>query len=72
MRNVNPTLRTVTVDASMPVYEISSTDSSFTAVPFADWPEDPAGYIACPSNWCGVWLYVNDGEVTEIVEQYVP
>lgn len=30
VRNVNPTLRTVTVDASMPVYEISSTDSSFT------------------------------------------
>ena len=72
VRNVNPALRSVIVDASMPVYEISSTDSSFATVPFADWPIDPTGYIACPSDWCGVWLYVNDGEVTEIVEQYVP
>ncbi len=72
VRNVNPTLRTITVDGSVPVYEINAGDISFNAVPFADWPLDPEGYIACPSDWCGVWLYVNDGNVTEIQEQYIP
>lgn len=72
VRDVNPTLRTVPIDGSVPVYEISAGDISFDDVPFADWPVDPDGYIACPSDWCGVWLYVNAGSVTEIQEQYVP
>ena len=72
IRNVNPTLRTVPVAASATVYEIDGSSIGFLTVPFADWPVDPAGYIACPSNWCGVWLFVNGGEVTEILEQYFP
>ena len=38
---------------------------------FTEWPVDPA-YLSCPGEHCGVWLYINDGVVTELVEQYVP
>jgi hypothetical protein len=72
VRNVNPTVRTVPVATPSMVYEIESTSVGFLTVLFADWPIDPAGYIACPSDWCGVWLFVNSGEVTEILEQYLP
>lgn len=34
--------------------------------------ESPDIWAPCPSNLCGVWLYVNDGVVTEIVRQYLP
>ncbi len=26
----------------------------------------------CPSDHCAAWVYVNDGVVTELVEQYLP
>lgn len=42
------------------------------SVPFADWPQDPMGYIPCPGESCSVWLYVNNGIVTEVLEQYLP
>jgi hypothetical protein len=53
------------------VYEIGF-DQQFLVLPFSDWPADPAGYTPCPGDFCGVWLYVNGGNVTEILEQYVP
>jgi hypothetical protein len=71
--NVNPTLRSIGIEGGVPVYEIDATQpDQFLTVSFADWPLDPSGYIACPDPFCGVWLYVNGGAVTEIVEQYVP
>jgi hypothetical protein len=42
------------------------------AIPFSDWPQEPSGYIPCPGESCSVWLYVNDGSVTELLEQYLP
>ncbi len=72
VRNVNPTLRTVPVATVATVYEIEATSGGFLTVPFVDWPVDPSGYIACPSDWCGVWLFVNGGDATEILEQYIP
>lgn len=53
------------------MYEVGW-DQEFIVVPFADWPVDPTGYTPCPGDFCGVWLFVNGGEVTEILEQYVP
>jgi len=71
--NVNPTLRAITIAGDVSVFEIDATQpDTFLSVPFVDWPVDPSGYIACPDTFCGVWLYINDGAVTEIVEQYVP
>jgi len=42
------------------------------SVAFSDWPQDPTGYIPCPGESCSVWLYVNNGNVTEVLEQYLP
>lgn len=42
------------------------------SVPYADWPQDANGYIPCPGESCSVWLYVNNGMVTEVLEQYLP
>ncbi len=41
-------------------------------IPYSDWPQDPIGYTPCPGEFCSVWLYVNNGVVTEILEQYLP
>ena len=73
LSNVNPSLRSITIAGDVPVFEIDATQPDvFLTVPFADWPIDPNLYVACPDTFCGVWLYVNDGTVTEIVEQYFP
>jgi hypothetical protein len=73
LSNVNPSLRSITITGEVPVFEIDATQPDvFLTVPFADWPIDPNLYVACPDPFCGVWLYVNDGSVTEMVEQYFP
>jgi hypothetical protein len=73
IRNQNPTIRTVPVESSAMAYEIDAAgEIHFVPVPFAGWPADPSGYTLCPSEFCTVWLYVNGGSVTEILEQYLP
>ena len=72
VRNVNPTLRTVSVPPTVTVHEIDTGSIGFVPAPFSGWPVDASAYIACPSDWCGVWLFVNGGDVTEMLEQYVP
>ena len=68
VRNVNPTLRTVPVAAGATVYELDAGYTGFLTVPFPDWPVDPAGL----SSWDFFWLFVNGGEISEILEQFVP
>ena len=72
VRNVNPTLRTIPVAPTVAVHEIDAGSIGFLTVPFSGWPVDPSAYISCPSNSCNVWLFINGGEVTEILEQYTP
>jgi len=50
---------------------LSGDVSSPTEIPLAAWPS-PDSFQVCPSDWCGVWLYVNGGQATGIVEQYRP
>ena len=50
---------------------LSGDVSSPTEIPLASWPS-PDSFQDCPSDWCGVWLYVNGGRATAIVEQYRP
>ncbi len=38
----------------------------------ADWPGAELTYTPCPGEYCTVWIYVNSGSVTEIMEQYLP
>ena len=33
----------------------------------ASWP-----LAVCPGEACAVWLFVNQGRVTEVVQQYAP
>ncbi len=68
VRNTNPTLRTVPVAAGATVYELDAGYVGFLTVPFPDWPVDPEGL----SDWDFFWLFVNGGEITEILEQFVP
>ncbi len=74
--NENPTLRTVAVGADVPVHTVVSGASGLELVPmpFAEWPpaEQADTLQVCHPDFCLVWLYVNGGEVTEVVEQYTP
>lgn len=68
--NDNPTLRAVPV-ADGAVGHRLDMDIATYPVPFADFISDPGEFQNCP-QFCLMWLYVNDGEITEIVSQYVP
>lgn len=72
IRNANSTLRTVPVITGATVYELDVGYVGYLTVPYPNWPVNPAASIVCPSNWCGVWVFVNGGEATEILEQYFP
>ena len=67
--NDNPALRTVPVRPGATVHELTSVD--FVSTAFEDWPAVADG-PSCPGETCIVWLYVNAGQATEIVEQFVP
>ncbi len=69
--NNDLTLRTIAVDPSVPVHVIAPVELGFVTMPFSVWPEDPDLYPMCPSDHCVVWLFINGGEVTEILEQLI-
>lgn len=70
--NENPTLRTVPVAADAVVHHIDPMSIGHDPISYPDWLLEPPGYLMCPFDFCPLWLYVNDGVVTEILEQYVP
>lgn len=72
--NDSDQLRRVPVDAAttLHVIDFGAENLGFVAVPFGEWPEGHPGWSPCPGDLCGMWLYINDGAVTEIVEQYIP
>ena len=65
-------VRTIPVAATVTVHEVDAGSVGFLTVPFSGWPVDPSASIPCPSNSCNVWLFVNGGDVTEILEQFTP
>lgn len=73
IRNQNPALRSVPL-VDPPVWTLGQFDGSgeLFEVDYIDWPVPGPTYTQCPGEWCTVWLYVNDGIVTDIVEQYIP
>ena len=77
IRNANATVRTMTVDPSVHVYDYfedltDTIEVPFDPVPFADWPQNPTFPNPCPSEYCGIWLFINDAVVTEMQEQLGP
>ena len=70
--NENPTFRTVPVAPGAVVHHIDPMSIEHDLISYPDWLLEPPGYLMCPFEFCPLWLYVNDGVVTEVLEQYVP
>ena len=70
IRNQNPRVFTVPIDGSAEIWIVDGTtiESVLLAGP---WPS-AGSYLECPGEFCAVWLYVNGGVATGIVEQYLP
>lgn len=68
--NDNPTLRAVPVAVDAIGHRLDNSIATHP-VPFADFIADPGDFQNC-FQACLMWLYINGGEVTEIVSQYVP
>lgn len=73
IRNQNPKVFAVRVASSAAVYSIDAAGPTFFPEPYplASWP-NPSSWLTCPGESCAVWLYVNGGEATAIVEQFLP
>ena len=74
IRNMNPKTYPVPIAGSARVWYIDMTSPNVSVpleIPLAAWPH-PGSYVPCPGQYCAVWLYVNGGEATGIVEQYLP
>jgi hypothetical protein len=73
-RNVNPKVRSVLTSSDATAYWLDAAgDLTPQALPIAHWPSTTGTpYQDCPSDQCAVWIYVNDGVATELVEQYLP
>lgn len=81
--NVSNRLRELTVDPDVPVvhldYTSADVDDPHVVIRFDQWGAQ-ADYLDCDFSdpepdvapFCPVWLYINSGVVTEVVEQYVP
>ena len=73
IRNNNPKLYPVVLDLGGTAWYISTGSGGVEPLPVAAsaWPVG-AGYVPCPGDYCAVWLYVNGGIATGLVEQYLP
>lgn len=69
--NDNPTLRTVPVAADAEAWRLVLS-VELVSTTYADFRVDAGEFQACPGDGCLLWLYVNGGQVTEVVSQYVP
>ena len=70
--NTNPTLRTVPVDPASSVYVLDLA-TSWVQQPYSTWHVDTGAINGCPLEWCSeAWVYVNNGEATEIVVIWTP
>jgi hypothetical protein len=74
VRNNVATTFSVPLAAGARVWYVDMTSGDVTSpaeIPLADWPT-PDSFQDCPGDYCSVWLYVNGGRITGIVEQYLP
>ncbi|MEX2323162.1 MAG: hypothetical protein WEA29_05260 [Acidimicrobiia bacterium] len=75
IRNQNPMTFPVPISPLAQVFYIDATlsDAGFFPQPIAvsSWPT-AASYLPCPGEFCGVWLYVNGGQATGVVEMFQP
>lgn len=65
----------VAIDHDVVVYAVKAGAYGISTVQIdsVEWPlSGEEGVLDCPGEFCAVWLYVNDGVVTGIVEEYFP
>jgi len=74
IRNINPKVFTIPLDPAGSAYSLDQSMpdvSNPLPIPMPVWPEN-LGWATCPSEGCMVWIFINGGVVTELVEQYLP
>jgi hypothetical protein len=73
IRNVVPKIFTTRVAPGFRAVWLR-TDLVFVESGFAGWNAKTAAapFMECPGVDCRVWLYVNGGRVTELLEQFLP
>ena len=73
IQNDNPLKRKVPIGDDPIVWTLAGDPTEgHSPIAFDEWPLGGSTYVPCPGDFCGAWLYLNDGLITEIVEQYVP
>lgn len=67
-------VRTLPVAATATVWMITGdATEGHQALSFdREWTGDESTYASCPGEGCPIWIYVNDGIVDAIVQQYLP
>jgi hypothetical protein len=68
VRNVNPKTFTITIDPNADVYYIEPS-WNIAQVAASAWPVS-GSYLTCPGTRCGVWVYINGGVATGVVEMF--
>jgi len=68
--NESSVVRHVSIDPGTPAYRLDRRGVLET-VTYAEWVDDP-GDRSCPGENCIVWLFINDGIVTEVMWAYTP
>lgn len=73
IRNKNPKVFSVTISPTAAVYSVGEAGPTWfpEPIPLASWPS-ATSWLPCPGDTCAVWLYLNGGTATGIVEQYLP
>jgi len=72
VRNQNPKVYSVPISPSAQVYYVDMISGPEpTPIALSSWPTADS-FTTCPGDYCPVWLYVNGGVATGIVEQYLP
>jgi hypothetical protein len=72
VRNLVQGTYTVPVEPSGRAWYLdASGDIANIEVAMTAWPH-PVSFLSCPGDYCSVWLFINGGRVTELVEQYLP
>jgi hypothetical protein len=71
IRNQNPKTYSVPIASAASVFYVDPTTIEPTPIGAESWPTADS-FLPCPGEYCAVWLYVNGGTATGIVEQYLP
>jgi len=69
VRNVNPRTFAVAIAGTADAFYIEAGTWNIVPVAASAWPVS-GSYVTCPGTSCGVWLYINGGVATDVVEMF--